>query len=255
MLGSDREGPDAPVPLVLLHEGLGSISAWAGFPQTLAEATGRPVLAYDRAGYGQSGPRPSPWPPEFLHLEAVELGDLLAEEDLDRVILVGHSDGASISLLYPSQTDQQRPEIVGIVSLSAHVMVEALNVASIVELRRTYRERLAPRLARHHRDADQLFEAWSEVWSSDRFRPWTIEAELCAIECPVLAVQGAADGYGTILQLERLAAAVSTPVELVELEGVDHWPHKEAPDEVTRLVTAFADGLDPRPSHDPRPSR
>lgn len=236
----------APVPLVLLHEGLGSISAWASFPQTLADGTGRPVLAYDRAGYGRSGPRPGLWPAEFLHHEAVELHDLLVEEDLDRVLLVGHSDGASISLLYPSQIEGGRPEILGIASLSAHVMVEELNVASIVELRRTYSELLAPRLARHHDDADQVFESWSEVWSSDRFRPWTIEAELGSIRCPVLAVQGAADGYGTALQLEELAAAVSAPVEVVELDGVDHWPHKEAPDEVIDLVTTFADRLDPR---------
>lgn len=233
------------IPLVLLHEGLGSISAWGPFPQALADATRRSVLAYDRAGYGSSDSHPGPWPAEFLHVGVIELRDLLAEEGLGGAILVGHSDGASISLLYPSQTGAGDPEINGIVSLSAHVMVEELNVAAIAELRRTYHEVLAPRLVRHHRDADRLFDDWSEVWVSERFRSWAIDAELGSITCPVLAIQGAVDGYGTALQLERLTAAVSCPMDVVELEGVDHWPHKEAPDEVLRLVARFADQIDP----------
>ena len=238
-------GGDPRLPLILLHEGLGSISAWSSFPQKLADAARRPVLAYDRAGYGRSGPRPGPWPAEFMHYEAAELALLLAEESVDRAILVGHSDGATISLLYPSQTGPDAPAIAGIVSLSAHVMVEQINVDAIDGLRRTYAEQLAPRLARHHRDADTVFEDWSDVWVSDRFRSWAIDRELRAIDCPVLAVQGAADGYGTALQLDRLAAAITSPVEVVELDGVDHWPHKEATDEVLRLVTKFADRVDP----------
>lgn len=241
----DLAGQSRRIPLVLLHEGLGSISAWGPFPQALADATRRSVLAYDRAGYGSSDPRLGPWPAKFLHVGAVELRDLLVEEGLGPVILVGHSDGASISLLYPSQAGSDDPEIVGIVSLSAHVMVEEVNVEAIGELRRTYHEVLAPRLERHHRNADRLFDDWSEVWVSERFRGWAIDAELGSITCAVLAVQGAADGYGTALQLERLTAAVSCPVEVIELEGVDHWPHKEAPDEVLRLVTRFADQIDP----------
>jgi pimeloyl-ACP methyl ester carboxylesterase len=234
--------------LVLLHEGLGSISAWGSFPQALADASGRSVLAYDRAGYGRSGsPRPGPWPAEFMHHEAVELAGLLAAEGIERVILVGHSDGATISLLYPSQVPSGSPEVVGIVSLSAHVLVEDMNVAAIEQLRATYADELAPGLTRHHDQADALFEVWSEVWVSDRFRPWNIEPELGAVTCPVLAVQGEADGYGTMLQVERLATAVGGPVEIVGLPGIDHWPHKEARADVLRLVTDFADNVDPRP--------
>ncbi|MEM7339282.1 MAG: alpha/beta hydrolase [Actinomycetota bacterium] len=234
------------VPLVLLHEGLGSISSWGSFPQALADACGRRLLAYDRAGYGESDPRPGPWPAEFMHHEAFELDELLRSEGVDRLILVGHSDGATISLLYPSQAPAGGSDVVGIVSLSAHVMVEELNVEVISAMRDTYHDGLARPLARHHRDADTTFDLWSDVWVSDRFRPWAIDAELGAITCPVLAMQGEADAYGTMIQLNRLAAAVAGPVETVALPGVDHWPHKEATDDVIRLTTTFADGIDPR---------
>jgi pimeloyl-ACP methyl ester carboxylesterase len=232
------------LPIVLLHEGLGSISSWGSFPQGLAEATGRRVLAYDRAGYGRSEPKPGPWPAEFMHHEAAALAGVLASEDLDRVILVGHSDGATISLLYPAQAPPGSTEVAGIVSISAHVMVEAMNVEAIEKLRATYHQGLGGALARHHDDADALFEAWSDVWVSDRFRPWAIDAELGAVTCPVLAVQGDADGYGTMIQLERLTAAVSGPADTAVLAGVDHWPHKEAREELLGLVTRFADQID-----------
>ena len=242
-------GPDADraaVPLVLLHEGLGSISAWRSFPQALADASGRRLLAYDRPGYGRSGPRPGPWPATFMHHEAAELPLLLADEGVERMILVGHSDGATISLLYPSQAGPAAAEAVGIVSISAHVMVEEINVAAITGLRRTYATDLAPRLARHHDDADTTFDSWSDVWVSDRFRPWTIYDELTRITCPVLVVQGEADGYGTMRQVDELVARLDCRHEAVGLPGVDHWPHREATDEVLRLTAAWADGVDPR---------
>lgn len=234
----------ARAPLVLLHEGLGSISSWGSFPQALADAAGRRLLAYDRAGYGESDPRPGPWPAEFMHHEAVELDGMLRTEGIERVVLVGHSDGATISLLYPSQAPAGGPQVLGIVSLSAHVMVEELNVEVIAGMRDTYHDGLARPLARHHRDADTTFDLWSDVWVSERFRPWAIDGELGAITCPVLAVQGEADAYGTMLQIDRLAAAVAGPVETVALAGVDHWPHKEAPDDVIGLTTTFADRVD-----------
>ena len=154
-------------------------------------------------------------------------------------ILVGHSDGASIALLYPSLAPLSAPHPLGIVAMSAHVLVEEMGAAAIDHLRQTYREGLRSRLARHHRNADAVFEAWSEVWVSDRFRPWTLDHELGAVTCPVLAIQGAVDGYGTSIQLERLAAAVAGPVEVHELPGVDHWPHKEATADVLWLITTF----------------
>ncbi|MEZ5412008.1 MAG: alpha/beta hydrolase [Acidimicrobiales bacterium] len=234
-------GPGAGAPLVLLHEGLGSISAWGPFPQQLADGTGRQVLAFDRRGYGRSEPHPGPWPASYMHDEAARLPTLLAEEGVgDGLVLIGHSDGASIALLYPSQAPGGSPRPAGIVSLSAHLFVEQVGVAAIAEVTAGYETTgLRDRLARHHADADATFGAWSEVWLSDRFRAWVLDDDVGAVTCPVLAIQGAADRYGTRLQLHRLSAAASGPVEVHELAGVDHWPHREATDAVVTLISSF----------------
>ena len=237
----DGAGGAGDPPLVLLHEGLGSISAWGPFPQQLADGTGRRVLAFDRRGYGRSEAHPGPWPARYMHDEAARLPALLAEEGVgDGMVLVGHSDGASIALLYPSQAPARSPRPAGIVSLSAHLFVEPVGVAAIAEVTAGYRSTgLRDRLARHHADADATFDAWSDVWLSDRFRPWVLDDDVRAVTCPVLAIQGAADRYGTRLQLDRLAAAVSGPVDIHELDGVDHWPHREAPAAVVTLIARF----------------
>lgn len=236
-------GASGQVPIVLLHEGLGSISAWGRFPQALADATGRPVLAYDRLGYGRSGPHPGPWPTDFMHNEARLLAHLLSEEGIGRAILAGHSDGATIALLYPSQRGPGAASVAGIVSLSAHALVEDVTVEAIRELRRTYPDGLRPRLRGHHDDADALFAAWSEVWLSHRFRRWTIGDELEAVRCPVIAIQGDNDTYGTGRQLAALVAGVSGTITAHELPGVDHWPHREATDQVLELISAYCGRL------------
>jgi pimeloyl-ACP methyl ester carboxylesterase len=238
-------GAGAGSPIVLLHEGLGSTSAWGSFPALLAQRTRRRVVVYDRRGYGRSGPWPGPWPASFLEDEAAEaLGPLLVGLGHPAPVLVGHSDGASIALAYPAVRHHDWPEPLGIVSLSAHVLVEDCSVAAITALA-GQRDELVPRLARHHQDAGALFDAWTEVWTSRRFRTWTLDGSLAALRCPVLAVQGADDRYGTRLQLERLAAAAGGPVEVHELSGVDHWPHREATEAVLGLIDSFCRRLDP----------
>ncbi len=237
---------DDRAPIVLLHEGLGSISSWGDFPTGLADATGRAVFAYDRRGYGRSGPHGPPWPASFLHDEAAALAELLVDEAIERPVLVGHSDGASIALLYPAcGVPLGGPEPLGIISLSAHVMVEPICVEAIDGLRRTAGSGLLRALARHHDDAAATFEAWSEVWVSERFRSWEIDDELGAVRCPVVAIQGSDDGFGTGAQLDRLVAGVAGPVEAVLVPGVDHWPHREATEEVLRHAKRLLSEVDP----------
>ncbi|MEM9612301.1 MAG: alpha/beta hydrolase [Actinomycetota bacterium] len=242
--GSTNPAGDAP--LILLHEGLGSISAWGFFPQLLANASGRRLLAYDRLGYGRSGPRPpGPWPAAFLNAEATALPALLRAEGIERCVLVGHSDGGSIALLYPSHTPPDAPAVLGIAAISSHVFVEDLTVDVIAELHVAYRSDLGRSLARHHDDPDAVFGGWTDVWGSERFRPWVIADELAAVTCPTLVVQGEADAYGTWEQVERTVAGLAGPSEVVGLPGVDHWPHREATAEVLDRVSSFADRVDP----------
>ncbi len=234
--------------IVLLHEGLGSVSAWGGFCQQLTDITGWPVLAYDRAGYGRSAAKPGPWPASFMHDEAKALSELLSAEQIHAPLLVGHSDGASIALLYPHHISGDQPMPLGIVSLAAHVMVEPVSIDSILALRHAYAKDidtpLKTLLARHHDDIDATFESWSEVWVSERFTDWAIDTELASVACDVLAIQGGDDKYGTRAQLDRLASAVSGCVDIIDIPGCDHWPHREATSlvlaEIVRFTGRFA---------------
>ena len=185
----------APV-VVFLHEGLGSVSMWRDFPARFCTEHGFKGLVYSRYGYGRSTPKPAGehWAPDFMHLQAHELlPKLLAHLNIDRPWLFGHSDGGSIALLYASKF---RP--AGIVVVAPHILVEDLSITSIEKAREAYAMTdMRTRLARHHADPDSAFRGWNDVWLSPAFRAWNIEPSLASITCPVLAVQGEDDEYGT----------------------------------------------------------
>jgi pimeloyl-ACP methyl ester carboxylesterase len=229
--------------LVFLHEGLGSLGLWHGFPDAVRAAAGSPsTLVYSRHGYGRSGPAPLPRPVTYMHHEAdVVLPEVLAWFGVERPVLVGHSDGASIALLYAGADHP----VSGLVLIAPHVFVEDVTVASIAAARDAFEHTdLRQRLARHHDDIDATFWGWNDVWLAPAFRTWHIEDRLGAITCPVLLVQSAEDPYGTTAQLDAIEAGVRGPVERLLVPGVGHAPHLEAPDLVTALVAAFVGSLD-----------
>ena len=229
--------------LVLLHEGLGSVSMWRGVPATLHDATARRVVTYSRAGYGRSAPVSLPRPVTYMHHEAdVVLPALLAQLGIERPVLVGHSDGASIALLYAGAGHP----VAGLVLLAPHVIVEDATVDSIAAAREAYASTdLRERLARHHDDVDVAFRGWNDVWLSPEFRAWDITERLPAIDAPVLVIQGDADAYGTPRQLDLIEAGVGGPVEQMLLPGVGHAPHLEAPGAVLPAIATFVAGLGP----------
>jgi pimeloyl-ACP methyl ester carboxylesterase len=229
--------------LVLLHEGLGSVSMWRRVPAALHDATGCRVLTYSRAGYGRSGPVPLPRPVTYMHHEAdVVLPELLAVLDIERPVLVGHSDGASIALLHAGAGH----DVAGLVLLAPHVIVEDVTVASIAAARDAYASTdLRERLARHHGDVDGAFRGWNDVWLAPEFRAWDITERLAAIDAPVLLIQGDGDAYGTAHQLDLIEAGVGGPVQRLQLPGVGHAPHLEAPDAVIPAIAAFVARLGP----------
>ncbi|WP_435531172.1 alpha/beta fold hydrolase [Ramlibacter pallidus] len=231
--------PDAPV-MVFLHEGLGSVAMWRDFPAQLCEAAGLRGLVYSRPGYGRSTPRRTEekWAPDFMHRQAREvLPALLRDLGVARPWLFGHSDGGSIALLHAAAF----PDAVsGAVVLAPHILVEDVSIASIARARAAYVETDLPqRLARYHEDADSAFFGWNDVWLSPAFRGWNITAELRTIRCPLLAIQGLDDEYGTLEQIRGIARAVPQ-ADLLELPRCGHSPHKDQPraviDAVTRLV-------------------
>jgi pimeloyl-ACP methyl ester carboxylesterase len=232
----ELEGDPGRRPLVLLHEGLGSVGLWRSFPQALADATGRRVVAFSRFGHGRSEPPPAPRTPRFFHEEALEvLPALLPQLDADEPILVGHSDGASIALIHAASHP-----VEGLVLMAPHVFVEDVTVARIRETRAAYVEGgLRERMARHHDDPDAAFWGWCDVWLDPAFRSWSLEAEAARVTAPMLLVQGADDPYGTLEQLDRIEARAPRAQRLVV--GGGHSPFLDAPGEVVSAIASFCE--------------
>ena len=233
---------------MLLHEGLGSVALWRDFPARLAAQLDEPVLAYSRAGYGQSSLPDGPRDARFMHHEAqVVLPALLQAFDIAQPILVGHSDGASIALIHAgtrapvAPADAARP--AGVAVLAPHLFVEPVTVDEIARVRDGFEASgLGPRLARYHRDPASTFHSWADAWLSDAFRSWNIEAEVAAIACPLLAIQGEDDQYGSALQIERLVQ-LRPHAKALMLPGCRHSPHAEQPAVVLAALTGFVAGL------------
>jgi pimeloyl-ACP methyl ester carboxylesterase len=234
----DAGGHERPV-LVLLHEGLGSVSMWRDFPGRLAHATNCDTVVYSRQGYGRSDPLQGPRSVRYMHDEALRvLPELLDKLAIARPLLVGHSDGSSIALIHAGA--RVRP-VQAIVAMAPHVMVEDLSVASIAAAKRAYETTdLRARLARHHTDVDGAFWGWNRIWLDPAFRDWNIEDYLPGIACPVLAIQGEDDEYGTMAQVQSIRRHVRD-ADVVALSDCRHSPHRDQPQATQDAITAFVD--------------
>lgn len=227
--------------LVFLHEGLGCLDAWRDFPDRVAEATGLGVFVYSRAGYGRSDPVELPLPVRYMHHEGlVVLPQVLEQAGIERCVLVGHSDGGSIAIVYAGSAKQ--PErLQGLILLAPHVFNEELSVESVRASREEYlKGDLRQRLERYHRDrVDDAFWGWNDVWLHPDFRDWNLEEYLPAICVPAILIQGKQDPYGTQRQLEAIEAGVSGPVQRVMLPACGHAPHKDRPAATLETMVTF----------------
>ena len=223
--------------VVMLHEGLGSVALWKDFPQRLASRTGFGILAYSRYGHGGSDKLLEKRPVQFMHHEGeVVLPKLLDKLGISRPILLGHSDGGSISLIFAGKYPE-RPR--ALILEAPHVFVEDLSVASITEAKVAYQTTDLPRkLGRHHRHVDATFWGWNDIWLDPQFRSWNIEEYLQTIRCPVLCIQGEEDEYGTIAQVETIKAQVPT-TELLMLPNCKHSPHRDQPEATLERMAEF----------------
>jgi pimeloyl-ACP methyl ester carboxylesterase len=232
-------GDERKPTLVFLHEGLGSIGQWRDFPAQVAAATRCRALVYDRYGYGQSDVLAEPRRTvRFMHDEAlVALPELLRTLDVHEPVLVGHSDGASIALIYAGAGHAVR----GVVAMAPHVFIEPICISSIEKAARTFETTdFAQKLGRYHRDVRKTFYGWADVWRDPNFERWDIRDEyLPGVRCPVLAIQGHDDEYGTMAQLDEIARRVSGPCELLKLENCGHSPFRDRPKETLAAITAF----------------
>jgi pimeloyl-ACP methyl ester carboxylesterase len=223
--------------LLLLHEGLGSVSMWRDFPQRLAEATGSRVVAYSRHGFGRSSPRKRPWTTRFMHEEALEVIPALREAmGIERPVLVGHSTGASMALAHAGA---DRWPVAAVIAMAPLTDVQESNAQSIRRARELYETTAwREKLARHHDDVDRVFYGWNDTWLREDFRTWNLRADLAGIRAPILAILGRGDEYATPDQVEtiRECATRAARFEFLHLDECGHAPHRDRPEEVLRAV-------------------
>ena len=239
-----RQSPEeVPKPAcVFLHEGLGSVSLWKDFPEQVCAALACEGWVYSRQGYGQSdgfedirntGRRHA----HYMHQEALEvLPELLRALNVHNPLLFGHSDGGTIALIHASQCS-----VAACVVMAPHVMVEDISIQAIAQARDNF-DKLRPRLAAFHKDVDTAFWQWNDVWLSEAFRSFDIRPMLHNIQCPLLAIQGLEDPYGTLAQIDEIAAQAKH-TQLVKLKNCGHSPHKDQPEQVLQALKNFSNSL------------
>lgn len=225
--------------LVFLHEGLGSIAQWRDFPLAVSFVAHLPAVVYERGGYGNADPLDGPRSVRYIHEEALQsLPEVLRQLQIDEAILIGHSDGGSIALIFAALWPQK---VRGIITEAAHVFVEDVTLAGIREAVRQYDSTDLPeRLSKYHgSNTEAAFRGWSETWLSPAFRDWNIEEYLPGVRCPVLAIQGRDDEYGTPAQVEAIVTGVSGPAEPLIIANCGHVPHHQAREKVLAEMARF----------------
>jgi pimeloyl-ACP methyl ester carboxylesterase len=221
--------------IVFLHEALGSVAQWRDFPKQIAEKTGCNAFAYDRLGHGLSDPIMNKRNFNYLHQEAWEiLPAVLAHVGIEYPVLFGHSDGASIALLYAS-----RSSTLALVTEAAHVFVEDITLTGI-EQTLTRWDFLIERLTRFHGEKTvDLLRAWPDIWLDKSFKNWNIEEHLKNIACPALIIQGDTDEYGTSEQVKRIVKGIGKKAQELMVADCGHTPHKESPDKIEHPIINF----------------
>jgi pimeloyl-ACP methyl ester carboxylesterase len=226
-------------PIVFLHEGLGSVSMWRDWPRQVCEASGRAGFVYSRRGYGASQSVPDVrsagrLKPDYMHREALDvLPELLAKLGVEAPVLLGHSDGATISLIHAAHFPAR-----ACIVMAPHVIVEDVSVHSIEEAREAFiNAGLRSRLARYHDDVDGAFWQWNDIWLDRAFRDFDIRSECRRIHAPVLGIQGEDDVYGTLRQIEEIHPIGAIAREVLPQCG--HSPHKDQPELTKELIVKF----------------
>lgn len=225
-----------PAPIVLFHDSLGCVDLWRGFPAQLALATDSPVLAYDRLGFGRSSPYPGALRSGFIADEAEAALPLLrAAMGFAHFVACGHSVGGGMAVECAARYPE---DCRAVITMGAQSFVEERTLDGIRQAKQAFFANDGlPKLARYHGEkARWVFDTWTETWLDPRFAGWTLDAALDRVRCPVLAIHGALDEYGSEEQARRIAA---TRGRAEVLPGVGHIPHREAEALVVDLIRRF----------------
>lgn len=240
----DREADERlPAPIVLFHDSLGSVELWRDFPERLCRATGRSVVAYDRLGFGRSDPSPGKLESDFIRTEAQEIfPQLRTQLGIDGFVAFGHSVGGAMATACAAMFDT---ECRGLITESAQSFVEDRTLQGIRDARQSFaQEDQVARLAKYHGDKTPwVLSAWIDTWLAPEFAHWSLDDILPLVRCPVLAIHGENDEFGSLRHPERICQLVAGPTTLQILPNTGHVPHREAPQVVIESVQAFLSGL------------
>lgn len=232
--------PDIAPTIVMLHEGLGCLALWRDFPEKIARATGFGVFAYSRAGYGASDLAELPRPLDYMTREAVEvLPEVLDGFGFRTGILLGHSDGATISAIYGGSVEDYR--VRGLILMAPHFFTEEMGLAEIAKAKDAFETTdLRERMAKYHRDPENTFRGWNDAWLDPGFKAWNVAEAIDHLRIPVLAIQGREDQYGTLAQINEIEERIYSPVETAILDDCRHAPHQDQPEATLSAITDFA---------------
>ena len=224
-------------PIIFLHEGLGSIALWKDFPLRVAKATGRDIILYSRIGMGKSSPIQENRKLSYMHDEAkIYLPQIIKYLNLPEVILFGHSDGASIALIYAGSGFKVKSLILE----APHVFVENISIKGIKIAEKSWNNNnLKDKLSKYHEDVEGAFNGWCNVWLSKDFKNWNIEDYLKSITVPIQLIQGSNDEYGSLKQLDSIEKNVSGKTYRYEIEDCGHSPHTQYPIDITNKIKYF----------------
>lgn len=236
--------PDKAPTIVMLHEGLGCVALWRDFPEKVAKASGMGVFVYSRAGYGQSDGVDLPRPLDFMTREATgPLPQILDAIGVQKCILFGHSDGATIAAIHAGSIEDFR--VRGLIVMAPHFFTEPMGLKAIAEAKTAFEDGdLRDKLGRYHRDVDVAFYGWNGVWLDPDFKAWNVADVIDYIRVPILAIQGRDDQYGTLAQVQEIETRAYAPVDLVVIDACKHAPHLEATERVLAEVAEYAARLE-----------
>ena len=231
--------PGTAPTIVMLHEGLGCVALWRAFPEILANATGWGVCAYSRAGYGHSDRAALPRKITYMtHEAAIVLPQVLSAIGFQSGVLLGHSDGATIAAEYLGEQEDMR--VRGLILMAPHFFTEPEGLAEIDRALTTYETTdMRARMGRYHADPDHTFHGWRDAWLTPAFADWNVSDCIDYFRVPVLAIQGRQDQFGSLAQIEEVAARSYAPVELEVIEDCRHAPHLEQADIVRDLISDY----------------
>lgn len=236
--------PDRAATILLLHEGLGAVGLWRDFPAALAAQTGLGVLAYSRAGYGRSDPADLPRPVNYMTNEALDvLPVVLDQSGLERAILLGHSDGATIAAIYAGLAKD--PRLCAAILMAPHFFTEEPGLQAISKACTAFETGdLRTKLGKYHADPDNAFRGWNDAWLNPDFHDWNVESVLDGVSVPLLAIQGVDDEYGTLAQMDAISNRLGDAARIVVLEDCGHAPHLEQPAATLAATFSFIAGLE-----------